>query len=134
MKNNLVSIIWWWAPHHGYQIRHYYGRNFGTDDNLNFTLINVVVDKRNKTKDSDIFEIAWKTLAQRFHNTLSHKNFPGLQNADDRGMLFVDRTDEVKLRAMTRRMRRYLRSWFNSSAHHYNSWGCCPQRFSSLLL
>ena len=71
------------------------------------TIINIVVDKQNKSEESDIFEIAWTTLIQRFHNTLSYKNFPGPQNADDRGMLVVDRTDEVKLRNMTRRMRRY---------------------------
>lgn len=71
------------------------------------SIINVVVDKSNKPEELDIFEIAWTTLVQRFHNTLSHKNFPGPQNADDRGMLIVDRTDEVKLRTMTRRMRRY---------------------------
>ncbi|MDT0634213.1 DUF3800 domain-containing protein [Spectribacter hydrogenoxidans] len=71
------------------------------------TIINVVVDKRNKAADQDIFEIAWTTLIQRFHNTLSHKNFPGPQNADDRGLLVVDQTDEVKLRNLSRRMRRY---------------------------
>jgi len=71
------------------------------------SIINVVVDKRDKPDTTDIFEMAWTTLIQRFHNTLSHKNFPGPQNADDRGMLIVDRTDEVKLRNMTRRMRRY---------------------------
>ncbi|MBD3266349.1 DUF3800 domain-containing protein [bacterium] len=71
------------------------------------TIINVIIDKTNKPFNTDIFEIAWTTLVQRFHNTLSHKNFPGPQNADDRGMLLVDRTDEVKLRKMTRRMRKY---------------------------
>lgn len=70
-------------------------------------IINVVVDKRNKTAGQDIFEIAWTTLIQRFHNTLSHKNFPGPQNADDKGLLVVDQTDEVKLRNLSRRMRRY---------------------------
>ncbi|MES9861827.1 MAG: DUF3800 domain-containing protein [Candidatus Thiodiazotropha sp. 4PDIVS1] len=70
-------------------------------------IINVVVDKQNKAQEIDVFEMAWTTLIQRFHNTLSYKNFPGPQNADDRGMLVVDRTDEVKLRNMTRRMRRY---------------------------
>lgn len=71
------------------------------------SIMNVVVDKKNKQPGTDIFEIAWTTLVQRFHNTLSHKNFPGPQNPDDRGILVVDRTDEVKLRNMTRRMRRY---------------------------
>lgn len=71
------------------------------------SIINVVVNKQNKADGTDIFEMAWTTLVQRFHNTLSYKNFPGPQNADDRGMLVVDGTDEVKSRAMTRRMRRY---------------------------
>jgi len=71
------------------------------------SIINVIVNKQNKADGKDIFELAWTTLITRFHNTLSHKNFPGPQNADDRGILVVDRTDEVKLRAMTRRMRRY---------------------------
>lgn len=70
-------------------------------------IINVIVDKSAKSPGSDIFEIAWTTLIQRFHNTLSHKNFPGPQNADDKGLLVVDQTDEVKLRNLSRRMRRY---------------------------
>ena len=71
------------------------------------SIINVVVDKTNKPEGTDIFEMAWTTLIQRFHNTLSHKNFPGPQNADDRGILFVDETDELKLRNLSRKMRRY---------------------------
>jgi len=70
-------------------------------------MINVIVDKSKYGPESDIFGVAWTTLIQRFHNTLSHKNFPGPQNADDRGLLFVDQTDELKLRALTRKMRRY---------------------------
>ena len=71
------------------------------------SIINVVVDKRIKAPDTDIFEVAWTTLIQRFHNTMSHKNFPGPQNPDDKGLLIVDQTDEVKLRNLSRRMRRY---------------------------
>lgn len=71
------------------------------------SVINVVVDKAGKTPTTDIFEIAWTTLIQRFHNTMSHKNFPGPQNPDDKGLLVVDQTDEVKLRNLSRRMRRY---------------------------
>jgi len=71
------------------------------------SIINVVVDKTGKNQGRDIFEIAWTTLIQRFHNTLSRKNFPGPQNADDRGLLIVDRTEELKLRGLSRRMRRY---------------------------
>ncbi|MDZ4730169.1 MAG: DUF3800 domain-containing protein [Xanthomonadales bacterium] len=70
-------------------------------------IINIVVKKANKLPGADIFEIAWTTLIQRFHNTLSHRNFPGPQNADDRGILIVDQTDEVKLRNLSRRMRRH---------------------------
>lgn len=71
------------------------------------SIINVVVDKAGKGQNDDVFDIAWTTLIQRFHNTLSHKNFPGPQNADDRGLLVVDRTEELKLRGLSRRMRRY---------------------------
>lgn len=70
-------------------------------------IVNVVVDKSQHAVGTDIFDIAWSTLIQRFHNTLSHKNFPGPQNPDDRGILVVDRTDELKLRTLSRRMRRY---------------------------
>jgi hypothetical protein len=80
-------------------------------------ILNVVVDKSKYPPGTDIFKIAWETLIQRFHNTLSHKNFPGPQNPDDRGILFVDQTDEVKLRLLLRRMRRYnpIPSMFGSS-------------------
>lgn len=71
------------------------------------SIINVVVDKTNKPDTTDIFNMAWETLVQRFHNTLSHKNFPGPQNTDDRGMIVADRTDEIKLRGITRKMRRF---------------------------
>ena len=71
------------------------------------SIINVCVDKQTKTIGHDVFDIAWTTLIQRFHNTLSHKNFPGPQNPDDRGLLVVDRTEELKLRRLSRRMRRY---------------------------
>jgi hypothetical protein len=70
-------------------------------------IINVVVDKQNKPFDYDVFESAWKCLIQRFHNTLSYKNFPGPQNTDDLGLIVTDRTDEPRLRALVRRIRRY---------------------------
>lgn len=71
------------------------------------SLINVVVDKANKPKDYDPFTKAWQALIQRFENTLSYRNFPGPKHADERGMLFPDRTDERKLRQLMRRMRTY---------------------------
>ncbi|MCP4547041.1 MAG: DUF3800 domain-containing protein [bacterium] len=68
-------------------------------------VVNIVVDKSNKRTGYDIFESAWKVLAQRLHNTISRSNFPGPKNPDDYGLLVVDRTDEKKLRNLTRRMR-----------------------------
>jgi hypothetical protein len=70
-------------------------------------ILNVVVDKQGKPGSYDVFENAWKVLIQRFHNTISYKNFSGPQNAEDFGLLVVDRTDEPKLRSLARRMRRY---------------------------
>lgn len=70
-------------------------------------VINILVDKSGKTPDYDVFDNAWRALVQRFDNTLSHHNFPGPQNPEDRGILIVDQTDELKLRALTRRMRVY---------------------------
>lgn len=69
------------------------------------SIINVVVNKRNKTED--VFEIAWKALIQRFENTIRHRNFPGPQNADDKGLILPDKTDDKKLQIILRKMRRY---------------------------
>lgn len=71
------------------------------------SILNVVVDKQRKPAAFDVFNVAWETLIQRFHNTISHKNFPGPQNPDDHGLLIVDETEEKKLRNISRRMRRY---------------------------
>jgi hypothetical protein len=73
----------------------------------NISILNVIVDKQNKSPTDDIFDIAWMTLIQRFHNTIANKNFPGPQNPQDYGILVVDQTDEPKLRILTRKMRRY---------------------------
>jgi hypothetical protein len=73
----------------------------------NLSILNVIVDKQNKTPTDDIFDIAWMTLIQRFHNTIANKNFPGPQNPQDYGILVVDQTDEPKLRILARKMRRY---------------------------
>ncbi|GMV92957.1 MAG: hypothetical protein AMXMBFR82_27350 [Candidatus Hydrogenedentota bacterium] len=70
-------------------------------------VVNVIVDKEGRSDDFDVFERAWTVLIQRFENTMSHRNFPGPCNADDRGILFVDRTDDKKLTRLLRRMRRY---------------------------
>ena len=71
------------------------------------SVVNVVVDKSGKPVDYDVFEMAWKALLQRFENTISHRNFPGPSNPDERGMVFPDHTDDRKLMQLMRRMRRY---------------------------
>jgi hypothetical protein len=71
------------------------------------TLINVVVDKATKAEGYDVFEMAWKTLIQRFENTLSRRNFAGPANPDDKGMLFPDHTDDKRLSLLLRKMRQY---------------------------
>jgi hypothetical protein len=70
-------------------------------------VISVVVDKRTKAPATDVFSLAWRALIQRFENTISHRNFPGPANPDDRGMIFPDETNLRKLRALVRRMRYY---------------------------
>jgi hypothetical protein len=70
-------------------------------------VINVVVDKSTKTAGYDPFVMAWKVLIQRFSNTISHRNFPGPMNPDERGMIFPDQTDVKELTQLIRQMRRY---------------------------
>jgi hypothetical protein len=67
--------------------------------------INVIVDKQGKPPDTDVFEVAWQALIQRFENTISKRNFPGPKNSDERGIIFSDETDVKKLRSLLRRMR-----------------------------
>ena len=71
------------------------------------SIINVIVDKTGKPVGYDVFENAWKVLIQRFENTLSHRNFLGPVNADDRGLLIPDNTDNKKLTQLLRKMRKY---------------------------
>ena len=70
-------------------------------------VINVVVDKLGKASDYDVFGMAWKAIIQRFENTLSHRNFFGPRNPDERGMVFPDHTEDKKLTELLRAMRRY---------------------------
>ena len=65
------------------------------------------MNKSTKAADYDVFGMAWRALLQRFENTTSHRNFSGPANPDERGMLFPDHTDDKKLRALLRRMRRW---------------------------
>jgi len=70
-------------------------------------IISVVVDKRSKPSGVDIFESAWRTLIQRFENTISYGNFPGPAGLPSMGMLFPDRSDEKKLNGLLKKMRNY---------------------------
>lgn len=73
----------------------------------NYQVINVVINKKNKAVHADIFELAWQTLIQRIDNTLNYKNFIRSSVRQDSAILFVDKTDEIKLRNLNRKMRRY---------------------------
>lgn len=70
-------------------------------------IINIIIDKQGRQAGFDFFEMAWRLLFQRFHNTLAYRNFPGPQNPQDLGVLVVDQTAEVPLRRLLRRMRRF---------------------------
>lgn len=85
-------------------------RNFADELALmgDLNIINIVVNKsRHYGSDYDVFGMAWKALIQRFENTMSHRNFAGPANPDERGMLFPDHTDDKKLTLLLRQMRRW---------------------------
>ena len=71
---------------------------------MNFvSLTNIVVDKRGKPADYDVFSSAWRTLFQRFENTLMHGNFPGGYKRAF-GTVFTDATNGEKLTSIMRKM------------------------------
>lgn len=71
------------------------------------SIINIVVDKSDKPLTYDVMGKAWEALIQRFSNTISHRNFPGPVNSDERGMIIPDNTDAKKIQQLLRRMRRF---------------------------
>ena len=71
------------------------------------SIINVIVEKTGKQPDYDVIENAWKTLIQRFSNTMSHHNFPGPTNPDETGLIVPDMSEVKKITHVLRRMRRY---------------------------
>jgi hypothetical protein len=85
-------------------IRHFADRLAAMED---ASVINVLVDKRNKPPDYDVFQMAWRALIQRFENTIRYHNFPGPRNTDDKGLLLCDHTEDKKLQALLRQMRRF---------------------------
>lgn len=68
------------------------------------SVITVRVEK--STSVLNVFDLAWKTLLQRFENTLNYKNFPGPSNSD-KGLVFSDATNGKELTKLIRRMRHY---------------------------
>lgn len=82
------------------------------------SIINVITEKASKATNYDVFENTWKALFQRFHNTITHRNFPGPQNPQDYGIVIVDKTHEPKLRSLLRRLRKY-----NPVPSHYSALG-----------
>lgn len=69
-------------------------------------VINVVVDKQGKAAGYDVVENAWRALVQRFSNTVSHRNFRGPANADERGLILPDMGNAKKVTHTIRKMRR----------------------------
>lgn len=67
------------------------------------SITSIIVDKTSKPAGYDVFDMAWKTLFQRFENTMQHGNLPG-SHASDKGILIVDNTDGQKLQTLVRKM------------------------------
>lgn len=71
------------------------------------SIINIVVDKEGKDQEYDVLIRAWEALIQRFSNTLSHRNFNGPANPDERGIIVPDNTDAKTIQNLLRKMRKY---------------------------
>jgi hypothetical protein len=67
------------------------------------SVTSVVVNKQTKLAPYDVFEKAWKTLFQRFENTLNYGNFPG-GHRNDYGLVITDATAGHKLARLVRKM------------------------------
>lgn len=74
---------------------------------MNFiSITNVIVYKSGKPETYDIFAAAWRTLFQRFENTLVSGNFPGSYHRSF-GTVFTDATNGEKLTKIMRKMSVY---------------------------
>lgn len=69
----------------------------------NISITNIIVEKAGKPQNFDVFGVAWRTLFQRFENTLIHGNFPG-KHKNDNGLIFTDATSGKKLSNIMRKM------------------------------
>ncbi len=85
-----------------------------TASNSDIRIITIVTDK-SKYIENNIFEITWKALIQRYENTISHRNFPGPKNSEDKGIVLSDNTDGDKLIRLFRKMKKYNPISNNSS-------------------
>jgi hypothetical protein len=92
-RNNRLSII-----------RHFADEAANLRD---INIINVVVDKAGKSAGYDVIEQAWRALVQRFSKTMSHRNFRGPANADERGLILPDMSEVKRITQTIRRMRRF---------------------------
>lgn len=70
------------------------------------SVTNVVVDKLGKPADYDVFGSAWRSLFQRFENTLAHGNFPGGYKRSF-GSVYTDATNGKALVQLMRQMSAY---------------------------
>ena len=66
-------------------------------------VMNVIVNKTNKTTDYNVFDSAWGTLFQRFEMTLENGNFPGGHKSDS-GIVITDDTAGKNLQRLMRKM------------------------------
>lgn len=74
---------------------------------INFiSITNVIVDKNMKPAGYDVFGDAWRTLFQRFENTMHHGNLPGGYRQDS-GIVITDATSGRKLSRIVRKMAVY---------------------------
>ncbi len=87
-------------------------------------VITIATQKANKSK-ADVFNWTWQALTQRFENTIRHHNFNGPMNADDKGIVLADRTDDKQLTQLIRKMRRY-NPIPNSGSYHSGGYRNIP--------
>lgn len=71
------------------------------------SIVSVKVDKGRAKAGFNAFDVAWRALIQRFDNTIAARNFPAPMSQTEHGIIVADRTDEMRLRGIVRKMRRY---------------------------
>lgn len=72
----------------------------------NVSIINVIVTKRADDDPGEVFDKAWRTLIQRFANTMEKNNFPVKTRKGTCGLVICDKTDP-RVNNLLRKMRRY---------------------------